>query len=86
MRIPRPARLETTAWSAATLASTAHPPVPQFYARGDVELDRDRRFDHAVIAPILVAANRQADLFSLCCQPSKAAAAALWRERLFNLA
>jgi len=39
-----------------------------------------------VIAPILVAANRQADLFSLCCQPSKAAAAALWRERLFNLA
>src|ERR1700730_7703348 len=80
MRIPRPARLETTAWSAATLASTAHPPVPQFYARGDVELDRNRRFDHAVIAPILVAANRQADLFSLCCKPSKAAAAALWRD------
>src|SRR3984893_7187286 len=77
MRIPRPVRLETTAWSAATLASTAHPPVPQFYARGDVELDRDRRFDHAVI---VVAANRQADLFSLCCQPSKAAAAALWKE------
>ena len=79
MRIPRPARLGTTAWSGATFASTAHPPVPQFYARGHAELGRDRRFDHAVIAPILVAANRQADIFRLCYQSSKAAAAALWR-------
>src|ERR1700730_5624600 len=63
MRIPRPARPETTAWSAATLASTAHPPVPQFYARGDVELARDRRFVPAVMPPILAAPNRQADIF-----------------------
>jgi hypothetical protein len=82
--MPRTARLETTAWSGATFASTAHPPVPQSYARGNAELGRDRRLDHAVIGPILVAANRQ-PAFLACYQPSKAAAAASM-EIIFNLA
>src|SRR5438270_10706032 len=34
MRIPRQARLETTAWSGTMFAPTVHPlPVPQFYPR-----------------------------------------------------